>query len=175
MMHVDERIEERMAAGDPVGAIEAVWGSLPDDQLLGPTIKDIAARAAMIGMTEQGKVVLTRAKNARNFIAHDAKEFGTLYSVKPERVGDFIERLRAAVADVAVGDDFISRIIFRVEEPKAELPYHPAENYADLMDLWVFGHLIDHDAAMWGLLFHQGLPDVPPVPRRDIHLPASDV
>jgi hypothetical protein len=124
-------------------------------------------------MTENDAEVLTKAKDARNFIAHDAKDLGDLYSVSSEGVAEFIDKLRTAVADVAAGDNFISKIVYRINERWEPIP-HAAANYADVIDLWVFGHIIrNREPALWSLLFHQGLPTVPPAPPRVIRLPRA--
>ena len=172
-MHVEERLEERMAANDPVGSLEELFSNLPHVKMLAGTIKDMSAKADLIGMTEEDQRTLTRAKDARNFIAHDATDIGTLNYIRPEHVAEFIAKLRVAVADVAAGDNFVSRIVYRIEEPREPIPYITV-NYIDLIDLWVFGHLIpSREPALWSLLYHRGLPGVPPIPRRDIRLPRA--
>jgi hypothetical protein len=172
-MHFEERIKERTTSNDPVGALDELFSDLPRTKMLAGTIKDIATRAELIGMTEEEREVLTKAKDGRNFIAHDAKNIGTLDSVTRQHVAEFIAKLRAAVADVAAGDNFISELVYRIEERREPIPY-AAVNYVDVIDLWVFGHLIpSQEPALWSLLWHQGLPDVPPVPRRDIRLPRA--
>jgi len=139
-MHAEERIKERITSDDPVGSLEELFSDLPRVKMLAGTIEDIVARAELIGMTEDDQTVLTRAKDARNFIAHDAKDIGTLDFVRREQVAEFIGKLRAAVADVAAGDNFISRIVYRIEERREPIPYIVV-NYVDLIDLWVLGTL----------------------------------
>jgi hypothetical protein len=173
VMQAEELIQERTTSDDPVGSLEELFSHLPRLKMLGGTIADIIARAELLRMSEEEQVALTRAKNARNFIAHDAKDIGALDSVRREHVAEFISKLRAAVADVAAGDNFVSKIVFRIEERWEPIP-HVAVNYVDLIDLWVFGHLIHSgEPALWSLIFHQGLPGVPPAARRSIRLPPA--
>jgi hypothetical protein len=172
-MYVGERLKERKAANDPVDSLEELFSNLPDVKMLAGTIKDMSAKADLIGMTEEDQRTLARARDARNFIAHNATDIGTLDYVQPKHVAEFIAKLRVAVADVAAGDDFVSRLIYQIEEPGEPIP-HITANYVDLIDLWVFGHLIpSQDPALWTLLYHRGLPGIPSIPRRDIRLPRA--
>lgn len=171
VVNVEERIEERTTSGDPVDSLEELFSHLPNVKMLARIINELSAKADLLGMNDEDRGVLTRAKDARNFIAHNAKDLGPLNFVRREHVAEFIVKLRTAVAEVAVGDNFISKIIYRIEERGEPIPYI-AVNYADLIDLWVFGHLIRRrEPDLWSLLYHMGLPGVPHVPSREIYLP----
>ncbi len=165
-MYVVERI-----VSDPVASLEELRSNLPPNKMLDGTLKAMAAKADLIGMSEGDSAVLAKAREARNFIAHEGADIGSLYGVKAQGIAKFATRLRTAVADLADGDNIVSTWIYHIEEKGEPVPYINV-NYPDLIDLWVFGHLMDNENnASWSLIFHQGLPGVPTLFRRSIRMP----
>jgi hypothetical protein len=108
--------------------------SLSKEKLLGPTISKLRrfpnVKAAEI-------VLLEKARNARNFIAHEGAAFGFLYSVKEQRIRNHLVKLRANVADLARGDDVVSRWVYEIEE-KEPASLTIMSDYPVMVDTWVF-------------------------------------
>ncbi|GLW10093.1 hypothetical protein Misp01_52220 [Microtetraspora sp. NBRC 13810] len=63
-----------------------------------------------------------------------------MWAAKSNQILDHIIRLRAAVADLAHGDNLISQWCHGIEEPKESLPRFFIEAYPSMIDEWVFGH-----------------------------------
>ncbi|KAB8197658.1 hypothetical protein FH608_003755 [Nonomuraea phyllanthi] len=124
---------------DPVLGLQEALSSLPSDKMLGPTLMDLTQRA-LGGFSSQDIDVLDRARKARNFIAHEGAAIGPMWAVKSDRILDHTIRLRAAVADLAHGDNLISQWCHGIEEPKEPLPRFFIEAYPSMIDNWVFGH-----------------------------------
>jgi hypothetical protein len=81
---------------------------------------------------------LQRAREARNFIAHEGASVGFIYSVDEKRIIEHATRLRSG---------------YHLEEPHEHLPRDLIEAYAGMIDDWVFGHfgdLLDETAAPSG-------------------------
>jgi len=163
-MHIIDRI-----ASDPVASLAEAFNDLPSSpKMLGGTLKEIKAKAEAFGVTEAQLEVLVKAKDARNMIAHEGADIGPLYNVRSKDILQVLQRLRSAVADVAAGDNIVSTWIYYIEEPREPVP-HIKFTYSDLIDRWVFGHLLgEDDSSSWAIIFHQGLPGVPPATRREL-------
>ena len=158
-------------SSDPVASLAETFNNLPSSpKMLGGTLEKIKAEADAFGVTEDQLEALVKAKDARNLIAHEGVDIGPLYSVKPKYILEVLQRLRLAVADLAVGDNIVSTWIYYIEEPGEPVP-HIRSTYPDLVDRWVFGHLLGRDdSSSWAVAFHQGLPGVPEITRREIRL-----
>lgn len=156
---------------DPVASIAEVFENLPSSpKMLGGTLEKIKAKADAFGVTEEQLEVLVRAKKGRNLVAHEGINIGPLYSIKHGEVLQVLQRLRSAVADVAAGDNIVSTWIYSLDEPREPVP-HIATTYPDLIDRWVFGHLLGRDdSSSWAIAFHQGLLGVPEITRRELRL-----
>jgi len=158
-------------SSDPVASLAETFNNLPSSpKMLGGTLEKIKAEADAFGVTEDQLEALVKAKDARNLIAHEGVDIGPLYSVKPKYILEVLQRLRLAVADLAVGDNIVSTWIYYIEEPGEPVP-RIRSTYLDLVDRWVFGHLLGgDDSSSWAVAFHQGLPGVPEITRREIRL-----
>lgn len=153
---------------DPVDSVEETFTNLPNPKMLGGALELIEAKADLWEVTEENLAILKKGKDDRNAIAHEGAYVGSLYSVKSQKLIDSVARLRSAVADVAAGDNIVSTWLYKIEEPREPVPYIRV-NYSDLIDEWVFGHFFDdEDSSSWGLIYHQDLPGIPALPRRDI-------
>jgi hypothetical protein len=151
---------------DPIASLQELIGGLPLGKTLQRTLNNIKARANLVDMSEDDREALTRAIEARNFIAHEGANVGSLYGVTDQQIVHFLVRLRTAVADLATGDNVISTWLHYADEPREPVPYI-AVNYPDLIDLWIFGDLTSNESdATWSLIYHQGLPGIPNLPRR---------
>jgi hypothetical protein len=158
-------------ASDPVASLAETFSDLPSSpKMLGGTLEKIKAKAEAFGVTEAQLGALVKAKDARNLIAHEGVDIGPLYSVRSRDILQVLQRLRSAVADVAAGDNIVSTWIYYIEEPREPVP-HIRSTYPDLIDRWVFSHLLGgDDSSSWAIAFHQRLPGVPPITRREFRL-----
>jgi hypothetical protein len=159
--HIVEKIQV-----DPVITLEELFSSLPKaHKTLGETLHDMVQRGNLKVSSDDARA-FTKAREARNYIAHKGADIGSLYHLNAEGVLDCLTRLRAAVADLATGDNIVSAWIFEIEEKEAMRPHMMTANYLEVVDLWVFGHLTHGlDDPSWPLVVHQGLPEVPAVTR----------
>jgi hypothetical protein len=126
--------------GDPVATMADIAARMPADKLLGRTLTELNARSD-IGITPQDSEALTKAKDARNWLAHEgAASLGDLYSYDVARMLTALRTLRDMVTDLASGDNIISTWAFAIEDPDEPLP-SITRQYSELVDDWIFGHL----------------------------------
>ncbi|MFJ7902388.1 hypothetical protein ACIQ6V_18160 [Streptomyces sp. NPDC096198] len=123
---------------DPAMTLEEAIASVPGDKLLGGTLHGLAAHA--IGQT-MDMDTLHKAREARNWIAHEGASIGNIWSVDSDRIAQHAVRLRAAVTDLALGDNIISQWCHGLSEPHEPRPMDWINSYPDTVDTWVFGHL----------------------------------
>jgi hypothetical protein len=81
--------------------------------------------------------ILERAKDARNFIAHEAAGIGHLSSASSATLGAQTARLRREVASLVAGDNLVSRWVYEIEEKEAA-PCEIQRLYPGWVDRWVF-------------------------------------
>lgn len=114
------------------GALTAVLKA----KLLGPTIRDMSEFPDF----DAGDVaLLERAKNARNFIAHESANLGwPLSDVSARHIHDNLVRLRREVEALTAGDNFISRWVFEIEH-KETAPWGIQQAYPQWIQQWIFG------------------------------------
>lgn len=82
-------------------------------------------------------VMLEKARDARNFIAHEGAAFGYVFAAKEQQIRQHLTKLRTAVSDLAKGDNVVSQWVFEIEE-KDPVPASMAASYPVLVDTWVF-------------------------------------
>jgi hypothetical protein len=133
---------------DPVATLEHIASRLPADQMLGGTLRDLLTRTDM-GVTPAVSAGLTRARLARNYIAHEgAAALGELYGYDVQHMLDALRVLRSNVGDLAEADNIVSRWVFSIEEPREPTP-SINRSYPELVDDWIFGHMpaawLDHN------------------------------
>ncbi|MFD5435141.1 hypothetical protein ACFWJ4_23710 [Kitasatospora sp. NPDC127067] len=97
----------RAFEADPVAALQDSLAALPPDKMLGPTLRDLGDRLAH--STSWNVDVLDAARAARNFIAHEGSNVGDIHAVHARQILGHAARLRAAVSDLAHGDNIGSR------------------------------------------------------------------
>lgn len=125
---------------DPVLSLEEAASRLPADIMLGRTLGDLGSRTDM-GLTQDMLAALTRARLARNYIAHEgAASLGDLYSYNVQRMLDALRILRDRVRELAEGDNLVSAWVYQIEEPREPAPLLVGA-YSELVDDWVFGHM----------------------------------
>lgn len=81
--------------------------------------------------------ILERAKNARNYIAHEGAEIGPVATVSARIVAAQTSRLRSEVANLIAGDNLVSTWLYEIEEKKGA-PRKIRERYPGWIDRWVF-------------------------------------
>lgn len=105
------------------------------NKMLGPTIKEFEALPESNSDEIQ---TLERAKDARNFIAHECANIGRLTSVSAKVIHERTTLLRQELSHLIVGDNLVSRWVFEIEE-KVPAPQQIQEVYPLLVNHWVFG------------------------------------
>lgn len=126
----------KQAPADPVLSLQEIIESLPPDKMLGGTLKDLVQWGPGAGVVD--RELLDRARAARNFIAHEGASVGSVWTVNRDEILEHATRLRAAVADLALGDDIVSRWIFNIEEPDVPMQEMTPNTYRTMVDSWVF-------------------------------------
>ncbi|MFD0064145.1 hypothetical protein [Streptomyces sp. NPDC056690] len=133
---------------DPVATFEEIVAALPADKMLGPSLHQLTGHMSCSTETMD---VLRRAREARNFIAHEGADVGDLSAARAKHILAHVGRLRSAVSDLAAGDNIVSQRGFHFEEPNWSLPRDLVDAYPAMIDEWVFGHfgnLLDEAAAL---------------------------
>lgn len=123
---------------DPAMTFEEAVASVPADKLLGGTLHSLAAHA--MGQT-MDMDTLHKARRARNWIAHEGASIGAIWCVDRDLILQHAVKLRAAVTDLALGDNIISQWCHGLAEPHDLPPTDWINRYSDAVDTWVFGHL----------------------------------
>lgn len=126
------------AQADPVLGLQEMINGLPPDKMLGGTLRDLANTS--LGSRTSDFDALDGARKARNFIAHEGASVGSISAVSQGDILGHAARLRAAVADLALGDNVVSQWCFHLDEPKDSLPRMLIDAYPTMVDGWVFGH-----------------------------------
>jgi hypothetical protein len=121
--------------GGDLSATEALTTVL-QEKFLGPTIKDMQR---LPDFSLHDVALLERAKNARNFIAHESANIGRpLSSVSARHIHEQLARLRSEVEALTAGDNLISRWVFEIEE-KEPAPPGIQDAYPGWVQQWIFG------------------------------------
>ncbi|MFJ9864484.1 hypothetical protein [Streptomyces sp. NPDC101165] len=126
------------AQADPVLGLQEMINGLPPDKMLGGTLRDLANTS--LGSRTSDFDALDGARKARNSIAHEGASVGAISAVSQGDILEHAARLRAAVADLALGDNVVSQWCFHLDEPKDSLPRMLIDAYPTMVDGWVFGH-----------------------------------
>ncbi|MGX1134980.1 hypothetical protein RKD49_007170 [Streptomyces glaucescens] len=123
---------------DPALSLEEVFATVQADKLLAGTLHSLAAHA--MGQTMDFGT-LHKAREARNFIAHEGASIGYMWSANSDRILRHAVKLRAAVRDLAHGDNIVSQWCYGLEEPHDPPPADWIKCYPEKIDAWVFGSL----------------------------------
>jgi hypothetical protein len=126
-------LEEVRETGDFSASLELV--AKLKGRTLGRTIDGLRG---VEGVKPEDIPVLERARDARNFIAHESADVGRLYMLSPRKMEQRLGELRAQLDALAPGDDLVSRWVYEIEE-KEPAPRWLMPDYASLMQRWVFG------------------------------------
>ncbi len=116
---------------------EAIFASAAaaKDRTLGKTLEGMAKISAVTSDEIDG---LSKARNARNYIAHDSGKIGQLHTLRAEHIAEAFTALRLAVIDLAHGDNIISVWQFEIQE-KEVAPEWMTQTYEARTLNWVFG------------------------------------
>lgn len=134
--------------GDPVLSLQQAIDAAPADKMLGGTLRDLANH--LLGVQSAGAAVLDKARQGRNFIAHEGASVGAIWTADRDRILGHAIRLRVAVTDLALGDNVISQWCHGIDEPSESPPTLLIDAYPKMVDDWVFGHfggLLDDQGA----------------------------
>lgn len=107
------------------------------DKMLGQTINGLGAFPEI---SSTDITLLEEAKDARNFIAHEGANFGSLSDISAKQVHEQLDRLREEVGKLTTGDNLVSRWVYEIEE-KEPAPQEIQNTYAQRVQQWVFGSL----------------------------------
>lgn len=121
--------------GHDLDAAYLVWEKFKD-RMLHATIMEI--QALPFATKPEDVEVLMRAKDARNFVAHESARLGHLWTVTAPSLESKTAELRNAVSSLAVGDNLVSRWIYEIEE-RARAPMTIQVEYPRWIDNWIFG------------------------------------
>ncbi|BEL12832.1 hypothetical protein Q0Z83_110230 [Actinoplanes sichuanensis] len=123
---------------DSIRSLEDTLASLPPDRKLHQTIQGILAHEDF-GDRASVSEVLGKAREARNFIAHEGMNVGLLPELRAVSLAEHAARLRSAVSDLAVGDNLVSTWCYEISErePAPSIRNH----YPEMVDGWIFGEL----------------------------------
>jgi len=131
MVKLTDYLEE---GGDTSRAAVNALLAVTKDKFLGPTVGDMKG---LPDFSADEVALLERAKDARNFIAHDSADIGTWASTK--QIFEQRERLRNEVEALTAGDNVISCWIYRLENHKELGLPGIEEDYPRLVRQWIFG------------------------------------
>jgi hypothetical protein len=137
VLRIGNMVTARQA--DPVLTLDELIAATPADKMLGGTLHSLANHPMGVTMDMD---TLHKAREARNFIAHEGASIGYIWSARLESILQHAAKLRAAVADLAAGDNLISQWCHGLEEPHASQPTDWIAAYPDLVDRWVFADLL---------------------------------
>ena len=104
--------------------------------MLGKTIQGILAHDD-IGDRAAVTAVLEKAREARNFIAHEGMAVGLMAGLRAIHLSEHVARLRSAISDLAVGDNLVSTWCFEISEKE------PAPSIKDYYPLGELDYLLD--------------------------------
>jgi len=105
------------------------------DKMLSSTIKDMKA---FPNFQVEDIAVLERAKDARNFIAHESASIGPLHDTSAQHIHERLARLRTELEALAAGDNLVSAWVYEIEE-KEPAPRGIKAAYPNWVKNWVFG------------------------------------
>ena len=140
---------DEAAKADPVAGLDDLITRLPPGRLLGPTLKELER----IGPVSPGDAaVLSAAREARNYVAHEAGSFNihrqpgrTIREAVDGRSTYDLDSLRAHLArlqhnvrQLARGDNLVSTWCFDVDEGRKEArPHDLISTYEATVERWV--------------------------------------
>lgn len=110
---------------DPIASLEDLIARLPRDQLLGPTLTSLAS---LLPEAHEHREVLSSAREARNYIAHESVLFG-IHSQGWEELAERMAELRRQVRILVDGDNLVSTWSHHFHERGQPTPTELKEAY----------------------------------------------
>jgi hypothetical protein len=132
---------------DPIERLEELIARVPADTQLGPTLRRLAE---LLPEASANREVLSSAREARNFIAHESVQFG-LHTLDWRELAIRMLDLRREVGILAVGDNLVSTWTFQLHERGEPTPKWLISAYPSMIDEWVFEPVRE--------LVDEGMPD----------------
>ena len=120
------------ATGD--GSATAALARALKDKTLGPTIRDLNNIAPL---NESDLAAFERARDARNYIAHESARVGSLSSASAKTIDEKITRLKTELEALTAADNVVSTWIYEIEE-KEPAPRGIQDAYPKWVLQWVF-------------------------------------
>ena len=105
------------------------------DRLLAQTISGMSKFSVV---TPDEIEDLTKAREARNYIAHEAGKIGVLHHLQARHIAEARNALRPKVIDLAKGDNVISVWAYEIQE-KLNAPQWMTQTYEARVLNWIFG------------------------------------
>jgi hypothetical protein len=128
-------LRERLKVTDGLDAALELVNALKRE-MLGPSIGKLKK---LLPILEDDVVeILQRAKDARNYIAHEGAGEQALYYASAGDIQSHLEDLRRELAALIAGDSIVSAWLYEVEE-KMPAPPTIIAAYPRLIEEWVFG------------------------------------
>lgn len=119
--------------GDGYAAFELA--KVMKDKMLAGTLSEIQT---CLTVTSSEVALLDKAKDARNFIAHEGGRIGFMPDARSRCICDQLDALRVQVKALAAGDNVVSRWEYEIQE-KEPAPIGMCEFYPAAVEEWVFG------------------------------------
>lgn len=119
---------------DPVARLEELVESVPKDRRLKTTLDEIAR---LLPEAQQQADVVSLAREARNYIAHEGLRFG-IHDERSLDLEDRLGELRRQVQLLAGGDNLVSAWSFSLHERDQPMPTWLIDAYGSMIDSWVF-------------------------------------
>jgi hypothetical protein len=104
------------------------------EKMLGPTIRELKA---LTEFTAGDLETLERARDARNYIAHESAKLGPLSSASAKTITEKLAQLRVELQALIDGDNLVSRWIYEISE-KEPAPSGIQQAYPSWVLEWVF-------------------------------------
>lgn len=104
-------------------------------QHLGRIVKGLKASG---DVRDDEAFVLDRARDSRNYIAHEGGNLAELFRAKPDRILRALAALYPHVLNIARGDNIVSTWAYEVSE-REPAPRALQEEYVEMVTTWVFG------------------------------------
>jgi hypothetical protein len=138
LVRLGELVEAIRAS--PTANLDDLLLQVPPDQLLMRALKRL--RRLLPDAESKTDSVLTPARAARNYIAHECAHFD-IHFARVDPIRARMIRLRSEVAKLAAGDNLVSTWLYQVEERTPDTPRRLVEAYPRMIDDWVFAPVLD--------------------------------
>ena len=94
-------------------SLTEAFASIAKNKMLHSTLVDLGKFPQV---TPDDLAALEKAKDGRNFIAHEGALFGMVWLARKREIEEHVEKLRNAVRALAEGDNVVSGWVYEIEE-----------------------------------------------------------